>query len=74
MHEQATRRTPNWRAPRRVTTPDGRAASITAWRSAPAVRREYERGLRHGWIGAMVFYAIVSAVLVLAFHALGVRP
>lgn len=70
----------NWRhdhpghMPPRVTTPDHRAASIEAWRSAPAVRREYERGLRNGWIGAMAFYAVASAVLILAFHVLGFRP
>ena len=70
----------NWRkarpgdVPPRVTTPDRKAASIEAWRSAPAVRREYERGLRNGWIGAMVFYGVASAVLVLAFHVLGFRP
>lgn len=70
----------NWRdaqpghVPPRVTTPDRRAASLEAWRSAPAVRREYERGLRNGWIGAMLFYGVASAVLILAFHALGFRP
>ena len=60
--------------PPRVTTPNRRAASLEAWRSAPAVRREYERGLRNGWIGAMAFYAVASAVLILVFHVLGFRP
>lgn len=64
----------DWRAPRRATTPDGKAASLEAFRSSPAVKREYQRGLLHGWIGAMAFYAIATAVLVLAFHALGVHP
>jgi hypothetical protein len=57
--------------PSRVTTPDHPAGDFDTWRSTPAVRREYERGLLHGWIGAMAFYAVVSAVLILAFRVLG---
>jgi hypothetical protein len=38
------------------------------------VRREYSRGFRNGFVAAMVFYGIASAVLVLGFVALGVRP
>lgn len=49
-------------------------ASEEAWRSVPSVRREYERGLRNGWISAAVFYTIASTVLVLAFHVLGCKP
>ena len=60
--------------PQRVTTPDGPAASLEAFRSAPAIRREYERGLRNGWIGAGLFYTLATVVLVLAFHFLGMKP
>lgn len=71
---------PDWRntrpadLPPRVSTPDRPAASIEAWRTSPGVRREYERGLRNGWIGAMAFYAIASAALILVFCVLGFRP
>lgn len=49
-------------------------ASEEAWRSVPAVRREYERGLRNGWIGSMVFYTIFSGVLLLAYNVLRCHP
>ena len=50
---------------------DGTSAD---WRNCPAVRREYERGLRNGWIGAGLFYTLATVVLVLAFHFLGMKP
>lgn len=62
-----------WRAPRRVTTPGYPAASIEAWRSSPAVRKERRRGIVIGFVIGMVMYGIGSLVLVLAFHALGVH-
>ena len=34
----------------------------------------YERGVKHGWIGAAAFYVVGTVVLILAFHFLGVRP
>lgn len=49
-------------------------ASEEAWRSAPEVKREYERGLRNGWIGAMLFYTIFSGVLLLAYNVLRCHP
>lgn len=70
----------NWRkahpghVPPRVTTPDYPKASIEAWRSSPAVRKERRRGIVIGFVLAMVVYGIGSGVLVMAFHALGVRP
>lgn len=35
---------------------------------------DYQRGFRAGFFLAMAFYAVGSAVLVLAFHFLGVKP
>jgi len=64
---------PDWFPPPRVTTPDG-PGGIELFRTFPAVRREYGRGFRNGFIAAMVFYGVASAVLVLGFVALGVRP
>jgi hypothetical protein len=64
---------PDWFPPR-VTTPDHAAASIEAWRSAPAVRREYWRGFKHGGIVCGALWFLGSLVLVLGFCALGVRP
>lgn len=61
--------------PPRVTTPEPRrVASLDAWRSSPAVRKERRRGIVIGFVLGMVAYGIGSAVLVLAFHALGARP
>jgi len=66
---------PDWIAPPRVTTPEPRAvASIEAWRSSPAVRKERRRGIVIGFVLGMVVYGIGSLVLVLAFHALAVHP
>ena len=70
----------NWRkarpgdVPPRVTTPDRKAASIEAWRSAPAVRREYWRGFRHSGILFGVLWTLGSAVLLFGFHCLGIKP
>lgn len=36
--------------------------------------RAYERGVKHGWLGAAAFYVVGTVVLILAFHFLGVRP
>lgn len=61
--------------PPRVTTPaPHRVANLDAWRASPAVRKERRRGIVIGFALAMVVYGLGSAVLVLAFHALGVRP
>lgn len=59
--------------PPRVTTPEPRypVASIDAWRTCPAVVREKRRSFVAGVVTAMVGYGIASAVLVLAFAALG---
>lgn len=66
---------PAFAAPPRVTTPEPRrVASLDAWRSSPAVRKERRRGIVIGFVLGMVAYGIGSAVLVLAFHALGARP
>lgn len=66
---------PAFTAPPRVTTPEPRrVASLDAWRSSPAVRKERRRGIVIGFALGMVAYLLGSAVLVLAFHALGVRP
>lgn len=35
---------------------------------------EYARGFRNGFLAAMAFYGVLSAVLVLAFHALSAHP
>lgn len=65
---------PDWRAPRRVTTPGYPSASIEAWRTSPAVVREKRRSFVAGFVLAMVVYGLGSLMLVLAFHCLGVRP
>lgn len=71
-HHVANQR-PDWLPPRRVSTPDG-PGGIELFRTFPAVRREYGRGFRNGFIAAMVLYGIGSLMLVLAFHVLGFRP
>lgn len=61
----------DWVAPVRVTTPEPRpTASIEAWRSSPAVRKERRRGIVIGFVLGMAVYGIGSLVLVLAFYAL----
>lgn len=49
-----------------------RTAVGPAWHPLASARREYQRGLRRGFLLAAAFYTIGSAVLVLAFRALGV--
>jgi hypothetical protein len=34
---------------------------------------EFDRGFMQGWWWAAAFYTVISAVLVLGFHALGVH-
>lgn len=41
--------------------------------TAADVGRAYTDGVRNGFIAAMVVYGVGSLVLVLAFHALGVK-
>src|SRR6185312_12534260 len=56
---------PDWFPPPRVTTPDYPAASIEAWRTSPAVRKERRRGIAIGFALGMVVYGIGSLMLVL---------
>lgn len=67
---------PDYLLPQRVTTPEPRypRASIEAWRSSPAVRKERRRGIVIGFVLAMFVYGLGSLVLVMAFHALSKHP
>lgn len=48
-------------------------ASGDAWRTAPAVRREYWRGYVHGVISVLTV-ALWLAMLALALYSMGFRP